>query len=246
MMMIERSYLRIVLKRFGKVLLLTFFTFQLYVLARLYLFASCVIPTHSMSPTLQSGDYIITSLQIPGRRIWEENSEGNLMLHREKGIREIRKNDIVVFNFPYTRSKDYMVLSNELFYCKRCVALPGEKYQWEWNQKKHCIYLPQVGDELSINSVNYGDYRKCIEYETQRRLVRKDDIIYLADSVIKTYRFSHNYYFMRGDNVKDSYDSRFWGLLPDDFILGVGQFIWFSKEPSTGRIRWNRMLEKIQ
>lgn len=244
-MKFNNGHLKIALKRFGNFFLFTFFAFQLYVLARLYLFASCVIPTYSMSPTLQGGDYIIASLQIPGRRIWHENAEGNLTPQREKGIRDVRRNDIVVFNFPYVHSKDYMEISNELFYCKRCVALPGENYQWEWNQKMHNIYLPQAGDELSIDSLNYEDYRKCIEYETQRRMVRKGDMICLADSVIKTYRFRHNYYFMRGDNVKDSYDSRFWGLLPDDFILGVGQFIWFSKEPDTGRIRWNRILKKI-
>lgn len=245
-MKFNNGHLKITLKRFGKVLLLVFFAFQLYILARLYLFASCVIPTYSMSPTLQGGDYIITSLQIPGRRIWEKNAEGNLMPNRKKGIREVRKNDVVVFNFPYAYSNDKMILSNKLFYCKRCVALPGENYCWEWIQKMHNIYLPQAGDELSINSLNYEDYRKCIEYETQERLVRKGDVIYLADSVITKYRFRHDYYFMRGDNVKDSYDSRFWGLLPDDFILGVAQFIWFSKEPDTGRIRWSRILKKIE
>ena len=100
-----------------------------------------------MSPTLQGGDYIITSLQIPGRRIWEKNAEGNLMPNRKKGIREVRKNDVVVFNFPYAYSNDKMILSNKLFYCKRCVALPGENYRWEWNQEMHNIYLPQAGAE---------------------------------------------------------------------------------------------------
>lgn len=232
-------------KRSGKVVLLFIFALQLYIFARLYIFASCVIPTYSMSPTLLGGDYIITSLQVPGRRIWEENMNGSLTVHREKGIRSIRKNDIVVFNFPYSQSKESMELSNDLFYCKRCVALPGELYRWNLRQKLYHIYLPQAGDNLSINAGNYEDYRKCIEYETKQKLTCRENVIYLADSVINAYRFRHNYYFMRGDNADDSYDSRFWGLLPDDFILGAGQFIWFSKDPSNNKIRWNRIFRKL-
>lgn len=244
-MIFDGKYMKTILKCFGKVTLLIFLAFQLYVLARLYLFASCIIPTYSMSPTLQSGDYIIASFQVPGRRIWEEDEKGNLMVRREKGIRNVCKNDVVVFNFPYAQCKDSMILSNDLFYCKRCVALPGEDYQWEWNGKMHCVYLPRAGDKLLLDSVNIETYRKSIEYETKRKITRQGNIICIDDSVINTYCFRHNYYFMCGDNIYDSYDSRFWGILPDDFILGVGQFIWFSKEPDTAQIRWNRMLKKI-
>lgn len=59
-------------------------------------------------------------------------------------------------------------------------------------------------------------------------------LVYLADTLLTEYHFKHDYYFMLGDNVNYSYDSRNWGLLPDDFILGVGQFIWFSKVLETG------------
>ena len=66
-----------------------------------------------------------------------------------------------------------------------------------------------------------------------------------ADTLMHSYRFKNNYYFMRGDNCVDSYDSRFWGILPEDFILGTGQFIWFSKDRDMGKIRWERMFRKL-
>lgn len=153
--------------------------------------------------------------------------------------------NIVIFSFPYALDKERMVLGNELFYCKRCVALPGEEYQWEWQQKKHCIHLPKAGEILALDSTNYKDYRKCIEYETRKQTYCRDNVILLEDSVIVNYRFRHDYYFMCGDNTNDSYDSRFWGLLSDDFILGVGRFIWFSKNPYTGEIRWNRIFKGL-
>ena len=234
-----------ILKKSGKVLLVFFLLSQCYVLVRLYLFASCVIPTYSMAPTLLGGDYIIASLRIPGRRVWEEDNCGRPIIRRKEGVRRVRKSDVVVFNFPYSSDTNRMKLESKLYYCKRCVGIPGETYEWEWHSKNFHVYLPCSGDELSIDSLNYKDYRKCIEYETGNSLVRSGNVILLGDSVIHSYRFCQNYYFMRGDNAADSYDSRFWGILPEDFILGVGQFIWFSRDKKSGRFRWKRMLRQI-
>lgn len=105
--------------------------------------------------------------------------------------------------------------------------------------------MPAKGDEIYLDSIAWKDYRRCIEYETRQSLLLHGDSVLLGDSLIRKYRFLHDYYFMRGDNVANSYDSRFWGPLPDDFILGVGKFIWFSKDPVSGKIRWNRMFKGI-
>lgn len=101
------------------------------------------------------------------------------------------------------------------------------------------------GDEIPLDSTVWKDYRRCIEYETRQTLSLRGDTVLLGDSIVHSYSFRHDYYFMRGDNFQDSYDSRFWGLLPDDFILGVGQFIWFSRNPDSGEIRWKRMFRKL-
>lgn len=104
-----------VVKKIAKALFYLFALFQLYILARLYLFASCVIPTWSMSPTLIRGDYLIASLQILGRREWQKDGQGGYTVQRKEGRREVRTGDVVVFNFPYARSKDRMTLCNDLF-----------------------------------------------------------------------------------------------------------------------------------
>lgn len=234
-------------KRIGYTLFVMFSLFQVYLFIRVYWFASCVIPTNSMSPTLLGGDYIVASLQIPGHRIIDDgkSQDERKQVHRLKGIRPIRKNDVVVFNYPYSENKKKMLLSNKLFFCKRCVALPGDTYRWFSYDSLEKVYLPKVGDVLTIDSCNYNHYRYCIEYETGQPLKLKMGLVYLADTLLTEYHFKHDYYFMQGDNVNHSYDSRDWGLLPDDFILGVGQFIWFSKTLKTGQIRWNRMFKRL-
>lgn len=138
-----------------------------------------------------------------------------------------------------------MKLSMKTFYCKRCVAIPGSTHRWQWKNREHSIYLPQKGDVMAIDSINYKQYHKCIEYETGQNLKLEGGSVYLNDSIVNEYRFLHDYYFMQGDHTSDSYDSRFWGLLPDDFILGVGQFIWFSKDVKTNKIRWERIFKKL-
>lgn len=228
-------------------LLGAFLLIEVYVFIRIYFFASCVIPTYSMSPTLLRGDYICVSLNIPGHRSFtEEPTNGNrITVHREKGVRAIEINDIVIFNFPYSESRERMIFSTKQYYCKRCVATPGTRYAWQWKETSDSVYLPQKGDIIAIDSANFRHYHKCIEYETNQHAKLECGNIYLSDSIIYKYCFQHDYYFMRGDYTSDSYDSRFWGLLPDDFILGVGQFIWFSENKKTGQIRWNRLLKKL-
>lgn len=235
-----------VLKRIGYALFSLFSLLQIYIFIRIYWVVSCVIPTYSMLPTLTEGDYILASLQIPGRRIMEEDPlhAHRLRVRREKGIRPIQKNDVVVFNFPYFENEDKMAIS-DLFYCKRCVAIPGETYRWLLSDSLETLYIPKINDTLKIDSTNYKQYHKCIEYETGLSMKLEAGHVYLANKLLSSYCFTHNYYFMRGDNVNNSYDSRYWGLLPDDFVLGVGQMIWFSKDRDTKQIRWDRMFRRL-
>lgn len=215
----------------------------LYIVMRVYWIAFCRIPGESMFPTLQRGDYIVASLQVPGRRICSENENGTLSVRRKGGRRPVKKGDIVVFNYPYAVSEEKMLLNSHTYYCKRCSAVPGEIYRWSLGDNQDSIYLPRTNDILRIDSLNYRHYKKCIEYETGKVLSMQTGDVLLGDSIIQNYRFQKNYYFLCGDNQKISYDSRLWGILPEDFIMGTVMFIYFSKDPNTGKIRWDRLLK---
>ena len=100
----------------------------LWLLCRVFLFDQFVIPTESMSPTLLPGDRVVVDKTIAGARIYSDfqfNSEGvELKSWRTRGVRRIRHNDIVVFNFPHHDGKINFVINN--VYCKRVLALSGD------------------------------------------------------------------------------------------------------------------------
>lgn len=108
------------------------------------------------------------------------------------------------------------------------------------------LYLPAKGDVIEMSSKHVALYRNAIEWEQKKKLFLRGDTILLNDSVIRTYRFKENYYFVAGDKVMNSQDSRYWGLLPEPFIVGKAVRIWKSVDRETDIIRWNRIFKKIE
>jgi signal peptidase I len=117
-----------------------------------------------------------------------------------------------------------------------------------WTVKEFGPFLiPQKGCVIVMNHRNVFLYGSAIERETGGRLTRNDDgTVSLGDSVITEYRFLYNYYFMTGDKVENSRDSRYWGLVPEDFIVGRVCRILRSVDKYTGETRWERFLKKVE
>lgn len=80
---------------------------------------------------------------------------------------------------------------------------------------------------------------------TEKKLTLHGDSVLLGDSVIHNYRFCENYYFVSGDKMVNSKDSRYWGLLPEPFIVGRAWLVWKSVSPNTGKMRWKRIFKRI-
>jgi signal peptidase I len=95
---------------------------------RVFLLASFLIPSYSMSPTLIPGDYVFVNKMIPGPRIfksWDFLRNGDFSMRRLKGYRKVRRNDVIVFNYPYS-NRHKLELDFNVFYAKRCIAIPGD------------------------------------------------------------------------------------------------------------------------
>lgn len=116
----------------------------------------------------------------------------------------------------------------------------------EWTIKDFGpLYLPKEGEIIFMNSNNYSKYKSIIEYETNKTINFRDNICLLNNVPIATYRFKKNYYFLGGDNVLSSYDSRYWGPLPQNHIKGKVHLILHSKD-NYENINFNRILKEVE
>jgi signal peptidase I len=105
------------------------------------------------------------------------------------------------------------------------------------------LYLPKKGDKISLNAENYKKYYIAIrDYEGHKDIAwnATEQRAYIAGKAVDSYEFTMNYYFMMGDNRHNSQDSRYWGMVPEDHIVGTPFFIWLSTEPEATWDKWIR------
>ena len=98
------------------------------------------------------------------------------------------------------------------------------------------LYIPKRGDVVEINEHTMSVYGGIIRWETPADIVEKDGQYFVNDTVFRTHKFLNDCYFMAGDFAANSTDSRIWGLVPADFIVGKATRIWFSTAEQSGRI----------
>ena len=123
---------------------------------------------------------------------------------------------------------------------------PWDKYINWTIQNFGLLHVPARGQTVAMDSTAVKLYRNLIEWEQKEKLSYQGKDVFLGDSLIQEYCFQENYYFMGGDYMENSKDSRYWGLLPEPYIVGVATRIWKSVDKFTGKIRWDRVMKRIE
>ena len=187
------------------------------------------IPSGSMIPTLQIGDFILVNKFTYGIRLPVINK-------KIVDINTPQRGDVMVFRYPENPSQDYI---------KRVVGIPGDKVAYQ-NKRIYINGQPvptkRIDDYLHPErlyySRQYAEKLGQITYKTLNdedapafipdaaQFPQRENCLYNNSGVICTVPPGH--YFMLGDNRDNSRDSRFWGFVPEENIVGKAFFIWFN------------------
>ncbi len=108
------------------------------------------------------------------------------------------------------------------------------------------ITVPKKGETVDLTIDNLPMYQRIIEAYESNKLQVRDSIIYINEEPASQYTFKMDYYFMMGDNRHNSADSRYWGFVPEDHIIGSPRVIWLSRDMDYGGIRWKRIFKVVR
>lgn len=112
------------------------------------------------------------------------------------------------------------------------------------------VTVPKKGVTIQLDEKNLALYKGIITtFDGNENAEYKDGKIFIDGQAIKSYTFKQDYYFMMGDNRYESDDSRFWGFVPEDHVVGKASFIWMSLDAEGtffNKIRWKRLFSIIR
>jgi len=211
-----------ILREWGESLLIVAI---LAIIIRSFIVAPFKIPSSSMVPTLEVGDYIFV-LRFPyGLRI----PFTDVQLFPKSAER----GDVVVFDYPEDRSKDYI---------KRIVGLPGDNIRYEDNK----LFVNDV--EMPLKSLGKRTYflsddRADVSGLFRERMINKDYQVLRKETSIKDGQWTvpDGQYFVLGDNRNNSRDSRFWGFVPQSYLVGKATIVWWSWDAHKESLRGERI-----
>jgi signal peptidase I len=188
-------------------------------------------------------DYQVYGRQQDGKFVylmWLTKQKADVVkaLPYVKGVEE-QKRDETDGTIPYSPYYDWFGSSED-----------SKKY-YHWSTDNFGpLWVPKEGATISINDSTLALYGTTIKlYEHNDDVKIENNTLSINGQPVTEYTFKQNYYFMMGDNRHNSLDSRFWGFVPEDHVVGKAFFIWLSIDKNAGfihKIRWSRFFKLIE
>ncbi|MBE0439595.1 MAG: signal peptidase I [Gammaproteobacteria bacterium] len=189
------------------------------------------IPSASMLPTLHIGDFILVNKFAYGIRLPVLNTK-----ILETG--EPERGDVVVFRYPNDPNVDYIkrvvgLPGDTVGYFDKTIYINGEPVEHIQKQKDSSL-VGIVPARIELHAEKLGQHEHTILIDYDIRRVEGETVV--ADG----------HYFVMGDNRDNSNDSRYWGTVPEQNLVGKAFFIWMSWDWNAGGIVWNRIGDAIK
>lgn len=192
---------------------------------RSFIAAPFKIPSSSMVPTLEVGDYLFVLRYSYGLRI--------PFTDIQLAPTVAKHGDVVVFDYPEDRSKDYI---------KRIVGLPGDHIRYDKNR----LFIN--GEEMPLKKIAtrtyfLGDGSAQVSTEFEEQIFDVSHHVLRQPYTLRdgNWTVPEGHYMVLGDNRNNSRDSRFWGFVPQEYLVGKAAVIWWSWDGPKSEVRWDRL-----
>lgn len=211
-------------------------------------------------PRMENEYFVATTTAVNEEKVFKENGISEYHSYTESFNDTIPANDqqgYLVFTtveiaaklktFDFVRN---ITLVKSLKEISEPMLYPNSSL-FKWNRDNYGpVTVPKEGMTVSLTPENVAMYGTVIKsYEGNDDVVVDEKSVIIGGKAITSYTFKQDYYFMMGDNRHNSADSRYWGFVPMDHIVGKAVFVWMSIDPDPtsffNKIRWNRLFRII-